>query len=117
MTNFPSTTGHAAQGDPASSSVDHTGHETAGGAQLSIDPDVYEFSVGCYVNAPRFWWITVDGERVGKWWEDGRIETFETPCREDVELCQHQFCDADGNRVYSYCQRGCGALDPEDVEL
>lgn len=24
----------------------------------------------------------------------------------------HQFCDADGNRVYSTCQRGCGASDP-----
>ena len=25
--------------------------------------------------------------------------------------CQHQFCDASGNRVYLYCQRGCGTRD------
>lgn len=24
----------------------------------------------------------------------------------------HQFCDADGERVYLYCQRGCGTRDP-----
>lgn len=26
--------------------------------------------------------------------------------------CKHQFCDAVGNRVYLYCQRGCGTRDP-----
>ena len=28
--------------------------------------------------------------------------------------CQHQFCDAAGKRVYLYCQRGCGTMDPLD---
>ena len=33
-----------------------------------------------------------------------------------VAACDHQFCDADGNRVYLYCQRGCGTKDPHDQE-
>jgi hypothetical protein len=31
--------------------------------------------------------------------------------------CEHRFCDADGNRVYLYCQSGCGARDPLEPDL
>lgn len=39
-----------------------------------MSEDAYECRVGYYVPAPRYWWITVEGERIGKWFEDGRIE-------------------------------------------
>mgnify|MGYP001571589786 CR=1 FL=1 len=44
--------------------------------------------------------------------------TVDEVSRDEVPReCKHQFCDAAGNRVYLYCQRGCGTMDTLEAPL